>query len=340
MGFSVPMSSVGGYFPCELVREPGGVRLKAQTTQPVFTDLDLYLMGLLPASEVGDQLIFPDQEYARTLKCEGQLFTGGLLTLRIGDIVSAHGPRVPDSDSSPKRFRIATVVVSAEGLLDDDAMSFYSYFAKRAEGTREVPVRFGSVQAPGKPFFISTGGRATLDTSILRVGPAPTILSINPQSGTAAGSKAVAIKGANFLAGARVLIGKAEVLELRVEDSETIVAITAPHPPGLFDVVVINPDGQSATLPAAFTYLPLPEITRAEVKGKKLLIYGSNFADGAKLYLNGEKQHTRNDQANPSTELIGKKAGKKIDRGETVILTVRNPDGQQSAAFAFARPDQ
>jgi hypothetical protein len=86
--------------------------------------------------------------------------------------------------------------------------------------------------------------------------------------------------------------------------------------------------------------IPILEITRAEVAGKKLLVYGSNFADGAKLYLSGEKQHTRNDEANPSTELIAKKAGKKIDRGETVILTVRNPDGLQSAAFTFTRPDQ
>ena len=42
----------------------------------------------------------------------------------------------------------------------------------------------------------------------------------------------------------------------------------------------------------------------------------------------------------PSFTLIAKKAGKKIAPGDTVTLTVVNPDGVRSAPFAFKRLDE
>jgi uncharacterized delta-60 repeat protein len=81
------------------------------------------------------------------------------------------------------------------------------------------------------------------------------------------------------------------------------------------------------------------EITGAEVRGKKLYVYGKNFDMDAELLMNGEKQKkTSNDDLNPSSLLITKKAGKKIGRGETVTLQVRNPDGRLSNVYSFTRP--
>jgi hypothetical protein len=82
-----------------------------------------------------------------------------------------------------------------------------------------------------------------------------------------------------------------------------------------------------------------PEITGAEVDGKKLIVTGVNFDIGADVFLNGKKQKkTSNDEADPSTILIAKKAGKNIARGSTVILEVRNLDGVLSPPFSFTRP--
>lgn len=82
-----------------------------------------------------------------------------------------------------------------------------------------------------------------------------------------------------------------------------------------------------------------PEITGAEVIGKKLYVYGKNFDFGAEVLLNGEKQKkTSNDQLDPATMLIAKKSGKKIARGQTVALQVRNPDGGLSNEFSYTRP--
>ena len=80
------------------------------------------------------------------------------------------------------------------------------------------------------------------------------------------------------------------------------------------------------------------KITGASVTGKKLLIAGENFDSGAVILLDGKKQKTANDEQNPSTTLIGKKAGKKIAHGQMVTLQVRNRDDRVSEPFSFVRP--
>jgi len=83
--------------------------------------------------------------------------------------------------------------------------------------------------------------------------------------------------------------------------------------------------------------IPRPVIFSASVDGKKLFVTGENFEDGAKVELNGEKQKTSNEE-DFSHMLKCKKSGKKIDRGATVTLVVRNPDGTRSEPFEYTRP--
>lgn len=81
-----------------------------------------------------------------------------------------------------------------------------------------------------------------------------------------------------------------------------------------------------------------PTIRSAAVTGKKLILSGSGFDVGAKILMNGQSQKTANDEQNPATNLIGKKTGKLIDRGQTVTLQVRNGDGTLSNEFSYTRP--
>jgi len=89
-------------------------------------------------------------------------------------------------------------------------------------------------------------------------------------------------------------------------------------------------------LDSAELYGPIPiiKITSASVSGKKLFLSGESFLVGAVILLNGEEEKTRNDDQNPNTMLIGKKAGKKIKAGDK--LQVRNPDGTLSEEFIFS----
>ncbi len=82
----------------------------------------------------------------------------------------------------------------------------------------------------------------------------------------------------------------------------------------------------------------IPTITSVEIIGKHLYVNGTNFKDGAKVYMNDAKQKTSNDAENPTGRLKCKKLGKKIERGQTVNLVVKNGDGTESASVLFTKP--
>ena len=119
-----------------------------------------------------------------------------------------------------------------------------------------------------------------------------------------------------------------------VSDTQ-ITATTPPHSAGAVSVVVTNPNGDTGVLSNGFTYIapPVPTITGVTKEGKKLIVTGRNFDDGAKVLINGERQKTANDETSPSTTLIAKKAGKFIQPSNKV--TVQNSDGTLSAEFTY-----
>jgi N-acetylneuraminic acid mutarotase len=93
--------------------------------------------------------------------------------------------------------------------------------------------------------------------------------------------------------------------------------------------------GRNAELyhPTAGEKIAIPKITTATVMGKNLIVVGEDFDSGAVILINGELQKTANDDLNPQTTLIGKKAGKKVKPGDR--LQVRNPNATISEEFVF-----
>ncbi len=65
-----------------------------------------------------------------------------------------------------------------------------------------------------------------------------------------------------------------------------------------------------------------PQILSVRVKGKKLIVTGQNFADGAVILIDGEPQKTINDPNFPSEALIAKKGGKNIPDNTVVSVQV------------------
>ncbi len=86
------------------------------------------------------------------------------------------------------------------------------------------------------------------------VYPAPTLDTITPASGSAAGATPVVLAGTGFLDGASVTIGSAAT-GVDVASTMQINAVTSATPEGTVDVTVTNPDGQAVTLSNGFTYL-------------------------------------------------------------------------------------
>jgi hypothetical protein len=88
----------------------------------------------------------------------------------------------------------------------------------------------------------------------------PGLTACSPTSGSVTGGTAISLTGANFRAGAWALFGGATATGTTTV-SGTHITTTAPASSapyqvgGGVDVVVVNPDGQGATLPAGFLFV-------------------------------------------------------------------------------------
>lgn len=83
--------------------------------------------------------------------------------------------------------------------------------------------------------------------------PAPTITSLNPATGAAAGGTAVTITGTGFTGATGVTFGGTAGTSFSVTNATTIAVTTPAGSAGAVDVVVQSPNG-NATKTGAFTY--------------------------------------------------------------------------------------
>lgn len=116
----------------------------------------------------------------------------------------------------------------------------------------------------------------------------PTIAAVEPTSGSTAGGKRVVVSGSDFQPGCEVRLGAVPATVVRGDEAAIEVSVPAATEPGTVDVAVTNPDGQVATLPAAFTYeLPPapPKIIAVSpardwcAGGTRVVVTGDNFDD-------------------------------------------------------------
>ena len=120
--------------------------------------------------------------------------------------------------------------------------------------------------------------------------PAPIIVNVSPNIGSLEGETEITITGTGFLRGVNVLVGGAKASRW-IKTPTKIGAKTPPSTPGPKDVVVINPDGQEATLEAGFTYNPAPVITKVVpdngrlAGGTKITVQGSGFLPKARVLI-------------------------------------------------------
>jgi hypothetical protein len=112
-----------------------------------YCSLDLYLMGLLPASQVGPLRILRDR---RLLDAANNVYAATVKTIGVENIIANLGARAPATSGT--NFRQALVVVSN----DPDAGLAY---AERLENDfrRQYEAQFAR----------ATGGRATLNTTTI-----------------------------------------------------------------------------------------------------------------------------------------------------------------------------
>ena len=156
MGLSIPGSGAGGDFPYKIeMASSTTAHVTISTVTQEFSDLDLYLMGFLPPSAVAPGIVIQGSG------CSDCTVPAAQIT--IADVIAANGPRIPDSTTSQKSFRVATVVISRDRLLNDEELAVLEYFAARGESDEILPYTSGFARGTTKPFFLATRRMASVD---------------------------------------------------------------------------------------------------------------------------------------------------------------------------------
>lgn len=126
-------------------------------------------------------------------------------------------------------------------------------------------------------------------------GPPPTVNSVLPNSGPVVGGTVVTITGTHFQSGATVTFGQSPAAAVVFSSATQLQATTPAHAQGTVDVIVRNPDTQSAMVSGGFTYQPVPAPTIVsllptsgpEAGGTLVTVWGTNFLAGATVSFGG-----------------------------------------------------
>lgn len=116
-----------------------------------YSHLDLYLMGLLPASEVPDFFFLRNLEEVGRTPEGNRMYTGDPMTFTIEDVVAANGPRRPGFEDARREYRTAMVGIVLNGAAPSPELS------ERLNGISRAWVDF---------WARTTGGVSTMSVSV------------------------------------------------------------------------------------------------------------------------------------------------------------------------------
>jgi uncharacterized protein (TIGR03382 family) len=135
--------------------------------------------------------------------------------------------------------------------------------------------------------FTNGDGQSATLAGAFRYVPAPGLSAISPAHGLAQGGTIITLTGTDFVPGAAVLVGTRPASAVTVVSPTSITAVESGGAVGVVDVKVINPDGQSVTLAAAFTRDGPPSLTSispavsTSAGGQTVTLTGTGFNPGA-----------------------------------------------------------
>jgi hypothetical protein len=189
--------------------------------------------------------------------------------------------------------------VGAAWLFARSGTSWEQQGAKRASPDASAPGRFGAsvaLSSDGETALIGAPSARTKPGAAWAFAnttvPAPTVASVEPESGSSAGGTPVTIRGAGFAAGASVEVGGVAASSVDVLSETELSAVTPAHALGGAEVVVADANRVSTGGPT-YTYVqsspppPLPTVTSinpesgSSAGGTPVTITGSGFITGA-----------------------------------------------------------
>jgi hypothetical protein len=104
-----------------------------------------------------------------------------------------------------------------------------------------------------------TGTSSTSSATHFTYVDAPVVSSLGVSSGSTAGGTSLTITGSNFTGAYGIEFGDTLVTDFTLTSDTSITVSTPPHPAGVYDLRVVNANGESAlSSTARFTYLSAP----------------------------------------------------------------------------------
>jgi IPT/TIG domain/Matrixin len=153
-------------------------------------------------------------------------------------------------------------------------------------GVAQVPVTVSSTAPMGLRtlFARRADGLTALSGGFIVTGEPPDVSSVSPSSGGREGGTSVTVAGSGFVSGTSAYLAGLPLLNLVVVNSTTIQGTTPTNAAGNLDLLVINPDGNSAILRGAFEAIaPPPTVSSiSPLSGPPttvVTIKGTNFDD-------------------------------------------------------------
>ena len=163
----------------------------------------------------------------------------------------------------------------------------------------------------------------------------PTLQTITPSQGPAAGGTPVTITGSGFGGPATTVTFGGVTATIESRSATTLDVISPAHASGPVDVVVTNPDGQQAIATTGFLYVPAPSIQSVSpvsgtaLGGTQVTVIGSDFGGpGTSVSFDGTNAIVTSGSATSLT------ATTPAHVAGSVNVVVTNPDGQTATSVA------
>jgi hypothetical protein len=172
------------------------------------------------------------------------------------------GEKVWDTYGVQKARLTEATYGGIEKMVGDAGQFYRSLTGTIVVEEREVPLpsAFRTFTGVNADLDVGDGDGTVIESFVeLETASAPTIVSVNPATGSSDGGETVTIEGTGFRVGTRprVLFDGAAADAVEVLSSNAIQCVTPAHnafPTFAADVMVVATDGQVATLEGAFTF--------------------------------------------------------------------------------------
>lgn len=240
-----------------------------------------------------------------------------------------------------------TTTILTGGAFQTGMLVFFGGFIANASAVQNAGI--ATAVTPAGPTgtvdvaVTNPDGQTSTLTASFKFIPRPAPQNIAPTNGPTAGATSFTLAGAAFVTGAKVYFGGVQSADAAVQSATVITGTTPAHGPGPVDVKVVNPDGQSGTMVAGFTYVAPPAAQQVRpgagtvAGGTAVLVSGTAFVSGAKVSFGTAAASAA--QFLDATRLLATTPAASPGR---LDVKVENPDGQSSTiagGFVYETPD-